>query len=65
MSYNKHWLAAAREHFEVAILENNVHLAKDIIADTFDAGFPEHARVMAMELRRVDFINGKSDLEHA
>lgn len=65
MSYNKEWLDAAYDNFEEAILKCDVHLAKDIIADTFDAGFPEQARAMANELRRVDFINGDNDLGHA
>ena len=65
MSQNKQWLAAAFDNFEEAILLNDVHLAKDIIADTFDAGFPEQARAMAMTMRTVDFINGNNDLEHA
>lgn len=48
---NAEWLEAAKEHFQNAIDNEDVRLAKDIISDTFDAGFPEAAREMTAQLR--------------
>jgi hypothetical protein len=48
---NDKWLEAAHEHFQGAIDQGNYALAKAVIADTFDAGFPNEARQMALELR--------------
>lgn len=50
--YNREWLEAAYDHFGQAVLHGDVHLAKDIIADTFDAGFSFEAQAMANILRR-------------
>lgn len=52
--YNTLWIESAYENFGQALLEGDIHLAKDIIADTFDAGFAIEARAMANELRRVE-----------
>lgn len=48
---NTRWLEAAQENFESAIAGGNLSLAKDIIADTFDAGFATEARAMNIQLR--------------
>ena len=48
------WLDAAYENFGLAMLEGNIALAKDIIADMFDAGFDWEARALSLELRRVE-----------
>lgn len=52
MRQNEEWLEAANENFEHALNVYDVSLAKDIIADTFDAGFSERAREMSLELRQ-------------
>lgn len=48
---NEEWLESAHEGLEQAIADGNVALAKDIIADTFDAGFSEEGRFMNRRLR--------------
>jgi len=48
---NTEWLEAAQENLNQAIDSGNYALAKDIIADTFDAGFAEEARAMSVQLR--------------
>ncbi len=50
---NEEWLEAVRDNFDEALQMGDMHLAKDIIADTFDAGFKETARAMSLELRTV------------
>lgn len=65
MSQNQQWLNAVTDNFETALLQKNLQLAKDIIADTFDAGFPEQARLMALTLREVDFTKSNRSLEYA
>lgn len=51
---NSSWVIAAQENFEVAIANKDVYLAKDIIADTFDAGYKETAVAMTQELRTME-----------
>lgn len=51
MNHDEEWLEAANDNFENAITMGDVAFAKDVIADTFDAGFPERAREMNLELR--------------
>jgi hypothetical protein len=51
MQKNEEWLSAAKENFQSALDAGDVSLAKDIIADTFDAGFPDAARSMAAQLK--------------
>lgn len=50
---NDKWLEAAQEHFDSAVEAGNLGLAKDIIADTLDAGFADVARSMTAQLREV------------
>lgn len=45
------WLSYAFEAFGIAVLMRDYELAKDIIADTFDAGFDQAARSMSWYLR--------------
>ena len=54
--YNDEWIQGAYEAFGIALMEKDVGLAKDIIADTFDAGFDREARAMTATMREVDFI---------
>ena len=49
--YNDQWIESAYESFSIALEEKDVRLAKDIIADTFDAGFDRAARGMNVMLR--------------
>lgn len=48
---NDKWLESALENFQDALDAGNYALVKDIIADTFDAGFSDTARVMTNKLR--------------
>lgn len=48
---NTRWVEDAYVNFGQALEEENIELAKDIIQDTFDAGFPNDARKMNLELR--------------
>lgn len=48
---NDIWLEAANDAFQDALECGNYALVKDIIADTFDAGFPDVARAMTSKLR--------------
>jgi hypothetical protein len=50
---NEQWLEAAYEHFTDAVGMGNYALAKDVIADTFDAGFAKEARQISEELREM------------
>lgn len=45
------WLDAALDNFRGAVESGDLALAKAIIADALDAGFPDAARAMAAELR--------------
>lgn len=45
------WLDAARDNFQTALERSDIAMAKAVIADTFDAGFPTAARVMVIALR--------------
>jgi hypothetical protein len=47
---NDEWLANNYELFQEALLENNLSLAQDILADAKDAGFTEAAKAMEKEL---------------
>ena len=49
--YNDLWIESAWESFNIALSEHDVALAKEIIADTFDAGFDRAARGMNIMLR--------------
>lgn len=53
--WNQQWLEVAKDNFDQAIAEGNIALAKDIIADTIDAGFMPEARQMTQQLRKVDY----------
>jgi hypothetical protein len=53
--YNDEWIEGAYEAFGCALMEKDVSLAKDIIADTFDAGFDREARAMSKAMRQVEF----------
>lgn len=53
LKYNSHWVESAWEAFNIALSEQDLALAKDIIADTFDAGFDNAARGMNVALREV------------
>lgn len=50
---NDRWLESAYEAFGHALLYKDYKLAKDIVADTFDAGFDSAARAMQNELQRL------------
>lgn len=50
---NEEWLESAYEGLEHAVLIGDVSGAKEIIADTFDAGFAEQARHMTESLRGI------------
>lgn len=47
---NVEWLEAADEHFEGAIEEGNYQLARDVIADVFDRGFPNESAELQRRL---------------
>lgn len=42
-----------RENFEQAVIEGNFGLARDVIGDLRDAGFPGAARTLEKELVKV------------
>lgn len=44
------WLEAADEHFDGAIEEGNYQLARDIIADVNDYGFPNESAELQKRL---------------
>lgn len=48
---NEVWLEAAWETFQEAVEKGNYSLAKDVIADTKDAGFENAANTMIEFLR--------------
>lgn len=53
---NTEWLEGAQQMFDEAVDMRNVTLAKEIISDTFDAGFIDEARGMALFLRELDLV---------
>lgn len=57
MKQNLEWLEAAEENFYEACELGNISMAKAIIADTFDAGFPSEARTMNLLLRTASMAN--------
>ena len=48
---NTDWVAGAWESFEIALFQGNYPLAKDIIADTKDAGFGAASLLMEQMLK--------------
>lgn len=57
--WNDRWLEVAKDNFDQAIAEGNIALAKDIIADTIDAGFTPEARQMVKQLRADNYQQDK------
>lgn len=53
-SYNEEWLENAKENFEQACDEENYSLARDIIADVWNAGFPAQARTLTHTLIEIE-----------
>lgn len=53
MKKSLEWLKAAKEHFDEAIEADNLALARDIVADVFEAGFGDDARDMALQLKDI------------
>lgn len=51
MAQNEEWLEAAYENFLEAIQDDNISLAKDIIADVQEEGFTDKGREMNLILR--------------
>lgn len=54
MKKDEEWLKAAQENFRSAIESGDISLAKNIISDILDAGFPDVARAMTAELKDSD-----------
>lgn len=50
---NTEWLDAAHDNFTEAVAEENIKLAKAIIADVLEAGFRDEAQTMVEALREI------------
>lgn len=50
-SKNEEWIEAAWETLESALADDDIALAKNVIADTIDNGFGDEARLMNRRLR--------------
>lgn len=49
---NERWVEAAYENFQEAVENEDITLAKSIIADTQELGFKQEAQIMNAELRQ-------------
>lgn len=54
---NTLWIEAVQDMLGEALASGNYSLAKNIIADTFDAGFISEARAMVEEMRNTPITN--------
>lgn len=50
---NTEWLEAAQDNFTEAVAEENIKMAKAIIADVLEAGFRDEAQTMVEALREI------------
>lgn len=50
---NDAWLEAAYENFQTAVDEKQYDLARAVIADISDAGYPNTARLIALDLEDI------------